>query len=72
MEIEISEPEVLHDLCDYLRRHGFVAVASSRERAEVLIPDAGSDLAALLLLRARIRAWRGMNPGIKVRVDEYA
>jgi hypothetical protein len=35
-------------------------------------PDAGSELAALLLLKARIRAWAATHPGIDVRVDQYA
>jgi hypothetical protein len=69
MQVEIDEPELLRDLCDYLSRHGFIAVASSEERAEVLVPDAGSDLAAFLLLKARVRAWRAIHPGIGVRID---
>jgi hypothetical protein len=72
LRIEINKPEFLHDLCDYLSRHGFVAVRASPEQADVLVPDAGSDLAALLLLKARIRAWAATHPGIDVRVDQYA
>jgi hypothetical protein len=72
VQIEINEPEFLRDLCDYLSRHGFVAVSASRERADVLVPDAGSDLAALVLLKARIRAWRAIHPGIEVRIDGLA
>jgi hypothetical protein len=72
VQIEINEPELLHDLCDYLSRHGFIAATASRERANVLVPDAGSDLAALLLLKARVRAWSAVHPGIKVRIDRYA
>ncbi len=72
MQIEINEPELLHDLCDYLSRHGFIAVAASRERANVLVPEAGSDLAAFLLLRARVAAWRATHPGIKVQIDREA
>jgi len=41
VQIEITEPELLNDLCDYLSRHGIVAVAASRERANVLVPTAG-------------------------------
>jgi hypothetical protein len=72
MRIEINKPEFLHDLCGYLSRHGFVAVRASLEQADVFVPDAGSDLAALLLLKTRIRAWAGTHPGIDVRVDRYA
>jgi len=72
MQIEINEPQLLSDLCDYLSRHGFIAVAASRERAHVLVPDAGGDLVALLLLRARVGAWRATHPGIKVRINRYA
>ena len=72
MQIEINEPELLSDLCDYLSRHGLIAVAASQERANVLVPNAGSDLAALLLLRARVTAWRATHPGIKVRINRYA
>ena len=72
LRIEINKPEFLLDLCDYLSRHGFVAVRASPEQAEVLVPDAGSELAALLLLKARIRAWAATHPGINVRVDQYA
>ncbi len=72
MQIKINEPELLRDLCDYLSRHGFIAVTASPERADVLVPDAGSDLAALLLLKARVRAWGAVHPGIKVRIDRYA
>ena len=72
VQIEIKEPEFLHDLCDYLSRHGFVAVRASRERADVVVPDAGSDVAALVLLRARIRAWGAIHPGIEVRIDPVA
>ena len=72
MQIEINEPELLSDLCDYLARHGLIAVAASQERANVLVPDAGSDLAAVLLLRARVTAWRATHPGIKVRINRYA
>lgn len=72
MQIEINEPELLSDLCDYLSRHGFVAVAASRERANVLVPTAGSDMTAVLLLKARVIAWRATHPGIKVRIDRYA
>jgi len=72
LRIEINKPEFLHDLCDYLSRHGFVAVRASLEQADVLVPDAGSELAALLLLKARIRAWAATHPGINVRVDQYA
>ena len=72
VRIEINKPEFLHDLCDYLSRHGFVAVRASLKHADVLVPDAGSDLAALLLLKARIRAWGATHPGINVRVDQYA
>jgi len=39
VQIEINEPEVLRDLCDYLSRHGFIALAASRERADVLVPE---------------------------------
>ncbi len=70
MQIEISEPELLCKLCDYPSRHGFIAVAASQERADVLIPDAGSDVAALLLLKARIHAWGRMNPEASVRIDQ--
>ncbi len=72
MQIEINEPELLNDLCDYLSRHGLVAVAESQERANVLVPSAGSDMAAVLLLRTRVMAWRATHPGIKVRIDRYA
>jgi hypothetical protein len=72
VRIEINKPEFLHDLCGYLSRHGFVAVRASLEQADVFVPDAGSDLAALLLLKTRIRAWAGTHPGINVRVDQYA
>jgi hypothetical protein len=72
VQIEINEPELLNDLCDYLSRHGLVAVAASRERANVLVPSAGSDLAAVLQLRARVMAWRATHPGIKVRIDRDA
>jgi hypothetical protein len=72
VQIEINEPELLHDLCDYLSRHGFIAATASLQRANVLVPDAGSDLAALLLLKARVRAWSATHPGIKVRIDRYA
>jgi hypothetical protein len=71
MQVEIDEPELLPDLCDYLSRHGLIAVASGLERANVLVPDAGSELAAFLLLRARVRAWRWTHPGIKVRIDRF-
>ena len=69
MQVEIDEPELLQDLCDYLARHGFIAVAASQERANVLVPEAGSDMAALLLLKARVRAWLAIHPGIKVKID---
>jgi len=69
MHIEITEPALRSDLCDYLSRHGFLAVASNQERAQVLVPDAGSELAGLLLLRARVRAWRATHPGVKVQID---
>jgi hypothetical protein len=72
VQIEINEPELLDDLCDYLSRHGFIAAIASPERADVLVPDAGSDLAALLLLKARVRAWTATHPGIGVRIDRYA
>lgn len=72
VRIEINEPEFLHDLCRYLSRHGFIAVGASLEQADVLVPDAGSDLAGLLLLKARIHAWGATHPGIKVRIDQYA
>jgi hypothetical protein len=69
LQVEINEPELLRDLCRYLARHGFVAVAASQERAEVIVPDAGSDIAAVLLLGTRVRAWRMLHPGITVRID---
>jgi hypothetical protein len=69
VQIEINEPELLHDLFDYLARQGFIAVTASRERGNVLVPDAGSDLAAWLVLKARVRAWRAIHPGIRVRID---
>ena len=72
MQIEINEPDLLHDLCDYLSRHGFIAATAGPVRADVLVPDAGSDLAALLLLKARVRAWSAVHPGIKVEIDRYA
>jgi len=72
VQIEINEPELLSDLCDYLSRHGLIAVAASQERANVLVPDAGSGLAAVLVLRARVTAWRAIHPGIKVRINRYA
>ncbi len=72
MQIEINEPELLHDLCDYLSRHGLIAVAATQERANVLVPEARSDLAAFLLLKARVGAWRMSHPGIKVRIDREA
>jgi len=72
VQIEINEPELLSDLCDYLARHGLIAVAASQERANVLVPDARSGLAAVLLLRARVTAWRATHPGIKVRINRYA
>jgi hypothetical protein len=68
LQVEINKPELLRDLCNYLARHGFVAVAASRERANVIVPDAGSDMAAVLLLKARVRAWRMLHPGITVRI----
>ena len=72
VQIEINEPELLNDLCDYLSRHGLIAVAAGHERANVPVPDARSDLAAVLLVRARVTAWRATHPGIKVRINRYA
>ena len=72
MQIEINEPELLHDLCDYLSRHGFIAAAANQEQANVLVPEAGSSMAAVLLLKARVRAWCATHPGIEVGIDKDA
>jgi hypothetical protein len=72
VQIEINPPELMQDLCDYLARHGFIAVGTGEERANVLVPDAGSDLAAFLLLKARVHAWRAVHPGSRVRIDRHA
>ena len=69
MQIEINEPQLLGALCDYLSRHGLIAVAVTRTRANVLVPAAGSDRAERLLLRARVNAWRAIHPGARVRID---
>jgi hypothetical protein len=69
VQIEINEPELLSDLCDFLSRHGCIAVAADRERANVLVANADDAFDALRMLKNRLRLWRLTHPGAKVSID---
>jgi hypothetical protein len=70
VQIQVSEPRLLGDLCDYLSRHGLVAISVSQECANVLVPGAGSDAAAAFLLASRLRAWTALHPGTRALVTK--
>lgn len=69
MRVAVSDPELLPELCDHLCREGLVAASATPVSANVLVPDARTDLNAALILLAAVRAWRASKPNIEVTVE---
>ncbi|MGB2954204.1 MAG: hypothetical protein WBB74_12555 [Gaiellaceae bacterium] len=68
VEIQISDPDLLDDLCDYLSRAGFVVIERAEKVADVLLADAPRE-AAQLALATSIGLWRAARPDVVVAID---
>jgi hypothetical protein len=68
VEIRISDPELLQDLCDYLSRAGFVVTERAEKIADVLLTDVPQE-AAEVALATRIGLWRAARPGVVVAIN---
>ena len=69
MQISISDPSLLVELCDFLGREGFIAVESGPDTADVLTPYAASEFEAAALLLAKIDLWRAGHPDVRVHTE---
>jgi len=72
VRIQVSEPELLHELCRHLSRQGCVAVEEGGDEAQVLIPGATSDREAEAMLPAELDLWQASRAGVRVTVDSMA
>ena len=69
VQVRISAPELLPELCDYLSKEGFVAVQAGRDTAHVLSPLAESEFEAARLLLEKLDLWRVTQRNVSVSVD---
>jgi hypothetical protein len=70
VHVRIDRPELLVDLCDFLSREGLIAVGADAQTANVLVPQAQTDLDAELLVRAKVRAWQDLHPDVSLAVGD--
>jgi hypothetical protein len=68
VQIRVSDPELLSDLCGFLSRSGFICVEHAGGVAEVLVPGATTPVVAELDLMTKIGLWQSMRPGVEVAV----
>jgi len=69
VQIRVSEPELLSDLCAFLARSSFICVEHAGGVAEVLVPGATTPVVAELDLMTKIGLWQSMRPGVEVAVQ---
>jgi hypothetical protein len=64
MLIEISNPRLLQDLLDFLRRAECVAEQTGRNRLEVYVPRAPTEEAGRREVELYLATWRARHPGV--------
>ena len=71
MRVKLSEPRLFDDLCAFLGRAGWICAPHDRESVNLLVPDAGTDLEAELLVLAKIEEWKTRYPDVTVTVGTF-
>ena len=68
VQLRVSDPELLSDLCAFLSRHSFICLEHAGGVAEVIVPGATTPVVAELDLMTKIGLWQSMRPGVEVAV----
>lgn len=70
MRVQISDPALLGDLLDFLRRAECVAEPTSADTLDVFIPRAPSAAQAGREVDLYLASWRARHPGVAANVLE--
>ena len=70
MRVRISDPALLRDLLDFLRRTECVAEQASADSLDVFVPHAPSAAQARREVDVYLATWRARHPGVNAEVFE--
>jgi hypothetical protein len=68
MHVYISDPSLLRNLQELLRRTGFVAEQSRSHELEVFVPSAPNDRQARRELNVCLAHWQALNRGVETYI----
>jgi hypothetical protein len=69
MRVHVDIPELLPELCDYLRGKGWEASELGADEAVILPPPGRGDFEAAAMLLADVDLWRAQRPWARVGVN---
>lgn len=67
--IAVGDPERAPDIVDFLHRVDYAAALVDTGEIEASPPDGWPDRLALVALEHFLKAWRGANPDVEVRIE---
>jgi hypothetical protein len=70
MHVYISDPSLLRNLEELLRRTGFVTEQSRSHELEVFVPSAPSEAQARRELNVCLATWQALNRGVETYIVE--